>query len=81
MTIKEKLLAAEILDQVADEYSNHGCNDWDFPEEWTAEEKIKFVREFHEFDDSLDEFNPAHLGMADYWVMKLLAHKIRKDVL
>lgn len=34
MTPAQLTLAADLLDLAADEFANHGCEDWDWPADW-----------------------------------------------
>lgn len=76
MTNKELLLAAQLLNEASDHYANHSCNDWKFPIDWTHEERVKFVKEFHEFNGDPNEFDETFLRLPDYAVMAFLASKL-----
>lgn len=82
MKIKNKwlLIAADFLEQASDEFSNHGCNDWDFPDDWTEKEKQEFVKKMYEDNGDPENYNPNHLDMPNWWVMGFLAGKIRDVV-
>jgi len=43
MNIREKQLAADLLQQFSSDLSSRGCNDWNYPLHWTQEEKIAFA--------------------------------------
>jgi hypothetical protein len=79
MTAKEKYLASELLEKAADEFSNHGCNDFDFPDDWTAEEKADFVLRYHQWNGDPENFNLKYLVLWDYAVMHFLAIELRKE--
>lgn len=81
MKKKELLLAAKLLDESADIYSNNGCNDWEFPKTWSQEERRAFMREYHEWNGDLDEFDPSlPIKYApDFAVMRFLAHKLKEE--
>ncbi len=78
MNAKEILLASSLLSVAADEFGNHGCNDWSFPADWAREDQIAFVREYHEWNGDPEEFRESHLHLPDYAVMAFLAHKLKK---
>lgn len=79
MNIKERMLAAVMLDMASDKFSSHGCNDWEFPNSWTKEEKIAFLRGYHAWNgDPEEEFSERYLHISDFAVMSFLAHKIRQ---
>lgn len=43
MNKKWKKLAGEILRHVVDEYGNKGCNEWEYPPDWTEKDKLRFA--------------------------------------
>lgn len=79
MTPKEMHLAATLLQLAGEHYSNHGCNDWDFPADWTMDEQRAFVREYHEYNGDPQEYDPHFLHLSDSAVMGFLAHKLRRS--
>lgn len=40
---KETKLLISFLEELKERYSTDGCNDWDFPADWTLEEKLKML--------------------------------------
>jgi hypothetical protein len=78
MNAKWMRLAGEMLDVAKDEFSNHVCNDWDFPDDWTHEEKVEFVKAMHDDNGSPEEFDPEHLDMPDWWIMAFLAGRLKE---
>jgi len=42
---KEFLLIADLLDLAENEFCNHGCNDYDLPDDWTTEDKEKLRKD------------------------------------
>jgi len=79
MNAKEKALAAKMLEMASDEFGNHGCNDVDesFWEGWTRDERIEFVKQYHEYNGDPEEFTPNHLHLPDFAIMGFLAHKLK----
>lgn len=71
------VLAASLLDEVASEYANHGCNDWEYPSDWSQQEKEEFCAEYHEWNGDPEEYNPKFLNLPDFAVMRFLAYKIQ----
>lgn len=71
MTAKQLKLAGEMLALAADQFSNHGCNDWEWPETWTQDERDAFAKAYHEYNGDLENFRPGQ-RMNDYSVMYLL---------
>lgn len=77
MRDKENQLAAKMLDSLSDILSNRGCNDFEFPANWSKEEKIKFVKGFHYWNGDPEEFDENNLYMADFSVSSFLAERLR----
>lgn len=75
---KELELAARFLKYYAEELGSNGCNDWNFPKDWTEEEKTKFVKDFHDFNGDPEEFDPDHIFLQDYCVASFLSNKLKK---
>lgn len=74
MNTKERALAAEMLQLASDSYANHGCNDWEFPKDWTRKERQQFIRDFQEWNGDPEERE----FLNDFEVMAFLAHKIEQ---
>ena len=79
LTDKELLLVADLLNDASETYSNHGCNDFDFPSDWTDIEKQAFVVDFQIWNGGIDDDDDAD-NMADWCVMATLANKIRRSM-
>lgn len=75
---KEKQLLLDFLEQLYDYLGNEGCNDWEFPEDWTEKEKAKFVKAFHDLNGDPEEFDKDNLNLPDFCVVALLKHKLEK---
>lgn len=78
MTRKEKKLASYFLELASDVFGNHGCNDvedevW---ENWTLEERQKFVKEYHEWNGDPEEYDENYLHLPDFAIMSFLSHKL-----
>lgn len=86
MTKKELLLASELLKMAADEFGNHGCNDFDlFDYGFTENECKQYAKEYHEWNGdpeeyelTLEEKNYHYNYESDFAVMDYMAHKLRK---
>lgn len=76
MTDKEQKLIGQFLKEYAERLGNDGCNDWDFPENWTHEEKVEFVRAYHDWNGDPEEFREDHLHLSNFAVAEFLASKI-----
>lgn len=78
MKTKWLKLAGQFLRIASNELSNHGCNDWDFPDDWTKEEKQEFVQAMHLDNKSPEEYDPENLNVPDWWVAAFLSNSIKK---
>ena len=79
MNDKEKLIAASMLKELSSKLGNECCNDWSFPASWSEDEKITFVKEYHDWNGDPEEFLETHLHLPDFCVASFLAHKLRND--
>ncbi len=77
MTPKERAFAAQLLKLAADEFGNHGCNDLDWPQDWTEAERSDFTRRYHEFNGEADDTPYAPLG--DFAAMEFIAHLLLEE--
>ena len=79
-------LAGEMLELASDQFSNHGCNDWRWPDDWTQKEreglaKAMTVQNFgrpmtqEEEQDAVD-IAKCEFGPPDWWVMDFLGQKL-----
>jgi hypothetical protein len=89
MNYKEKLLAAHLLSLAADEFSNHGCNDFDLGKFMNQDEIEQFVAEWSEWNgdatEQEDRKNLIDRTILRYWmgdatVMNWLAEKLEAEV-
>jgi hypothetical protein len=48
-------LAAEMLDLYADRLGNDGCNDMEWPDDWTTAQREQFVRDYYHFNSTSTE--------------------------
>ena len=80
MNIKELKLVIGFLEQLSDKMRNAGCNDWDFPKDWTHEERYTFVKEFCDLNGDPEEFDPERLILHDYCAVGLLKYKLRMQL-
>lgn len=78
MNAKWMKLAGDLLDKAADEFTNHGCNDWWFPADWTIEDRRELVKAMYEQNGNPEEYDPDQLNVADWWVMQFLASKLKE---
>lgn len=82
LTINPKWLklAAKLLELAGDEFSNHGCNDWYFPSDWTKNERREFAERIREEIGEPDELEDLDdtLDPVDWEVMYFLAKVLKK---
>ena len=81
MTRKERYLIAQFLNDFSDVLAHRNCNDWDFPADWSREEKISFIRAYHRWNGDPEEFNEDRLILQDDCVASFLASKITDEIL
>lgn len=84
MTPAEKILAARMLRMAADNFSNHGCNDFDLVADggMLAKEAHGFRKRFHEWNGDLDVFEeekPGKTDLPDFATMDFLAHLLEEE--
>lgn len=74
---QEQALATAMLANFAAQLANDGCNDWEFPPEWTLLQRQNFAREFHAWNGSPEDFEPMNPRMQDNDVARFLAHRMQ----
>ena len=80
MDNKEKKLIISFLKELSNNMGNAGCNDWNFPDDWSHEEKLSFVMDYHVFNNFPEDFDKNNLNLPDFCVVDLLAHKLEKEL-
>lgn len=72
-------LTSYFLKIAGDEFSNHSCNDIDNEiwKDWTIEEKLKFLTEFHEWNGTTEEYeeDPEDTFITDWQIFDFLSNK------
>lgn len=76
MKTKEIELIREMLKDYADRLSNDSCNDWDFPKDWTNEEKELFLKQYHAWNGDPEEYDPKRLYIGNSSVAAFLAYRV-----
>ncbi len=81
-------LAAEMLDLASEQLSANGCNDWQWPDDWTTVDRHRFalalVRDNNPrmSEEAVDleatAFANRNYGPPDWWVCCFLAHVLKK---
>ncbi len=74
---KETMLAAVFLDQLSEKMGSSCCNDWEFPEDWSIDEKKLFVKEFHDWNGDPEEYDENCLSLPDFCVAGFLSEKLK----
>lgn len=77
MSFIEKKLTAVLLELAAEEFANHGCNDFDLHEHMSPQEALDFQKRMHEWNGDPEEA-PTDCGRwaQDHFVMSYLAAKL-----
>jgi len=78
MTSYEKRLAAQLLNKAADEFANHGCND--FPLDNNEVTRALYIAHLHG-DCETPETEGTSLCFEDWLLMRHLADKLMTEVL
>ena len=77
-------LAGELLELASDQFSNHGCNDFELPSDWTEEEKLEFTTAMKKWnncggdltEEDKEEAVQATKCTQDWFVMGFLASEL-----
>lgn len=83
-------LAGEMLRDHAENLGNRGCNDWNWPADWTPEERLEFARMMVRDNISfIGDTLPAEAekeatdmvkhGSSDFWVASVLSRLLRGE--
>lgn len=79
MNSKWLQLVAAFLDKASDKFANHGCNDWEFPKDWTLADRQELVKAIWADDGSLADYDPKRLYVPDWLVMRFLANQLKES--
>ena len=69
-------LLLTFLEDYSDKLSTAGSNDWDFPENWTKEDREQFLKEYQIFNKSEE----PHTYLDDFMALWVLQKKINKQI-
>jgi hypothetical protein len=80
-------LAGELLELASEKFSNKGCNDWDWPADFTDEDRQKMAAAMVAgnvgksvsqltADETAEVADLARRGPPDWWVMSFLAKRL-----
>ena len=70
-------LAADMMRAYSDALGSNGCNDWDFPADWTEAEKAEFCLAEEVWNGSPQDFDPDNLVLPDFAVAGFLAAQLK----
>lgn len=73
---KETELAKVFLREYADRLCDDGCNDWDFPEDWSMLERQNFVKQYYAWNGDPENYNPKHLNLPNFAAVSFLAYRM-----
>ncbi len=93
MNPKWQRLAGELLETASGQFSNNGCNDWKWPEDWTQAERLAFTEAMVRDNvrkKPTGKLTPAELeeiaslaegeyGPPDWWVMTFLGRQLNPE--
>lgn len=85
MTGAEKRLASRLLRMAANEFGNHGCNDFDLVADggMLAKEAKEFRRAYHDWNGDPESFledAPESTDLGDSSAMSYLAHLLEEGL-
>lgn len=80
LTVKEMEIVVNMLENYSDYLGSRGCNDFEWPCNWSDEEKTKFTKEFHDFNGDPEEYEEGDILNADFCVVGFLAFKLEQGV-
>lgn len=76
MTKRELQLAATLLRMASDSFSNHGCNDFELPKEWTQQQCDDFNLAMQTWNGDPENHYPGSRITSDWFVMDYLASQL-----
>jgi len=74
-----RLLTNDLLNEAADEFANHGCNDFNLKAYLSLKEQQEFVRAYHDWNGDPEAFDPQNPNLPDFAIMAFLAHLIKTE--
>ena len=76
LTDKEKEIASAMLKHHSSALGYRCCNDFEWPSNWTDEEKTKFTKEFHDWNGDPEEYKQGDVLSSDFSVAAFIAFKL-----
>ena len=82
LSIREKNLAAKLLEIASEKFGNYICNDVDESifSDWTIRQRQEFVKEFHKWNGDPEEYDENFMHIPDYALMDFMAHKLTNEI-
>lgn len=77
---KEMEMAISMLDGYSDYLSVQVCNDYEFPSNWSDEEKTKFTKDYHEWNGDPEEYKYGDILNCDFAAALFLAFKLGNNI-
>lgn len=76
MQNKRLILAADFLDLLIEKLFFAGCNDWEWPEDWSKSERNQFAMEYYQLIGHPEDYEPG-MDLTDNEATRLLADELR----
>lgn len=80
---KDARLLIPFLEDLGNKYGNAGCNDWQWPDDWTQDERDEFIRSYNNHNGS-PEYNeddiPARQYQMDFVILYELQARIEDQL-
>lgn len=84
-------VACQLLDMASDKYSDHGCNDWAWPEYLTANDRLAVARMMYAdkkrksvpeltAEENEDAAHMVKTGPPDWWMMSFLSKRLAQAI-
>jgi len=70
-------LAGQLLEVAAKQFANHGCNDWEFPPDWSEEDKRELVSAMYTQNGDPENYDPTQPRVPDWWGMSFLGSQLK----
>jgi hypothetical protein len=74
-------LMIEALEDVEDGLSGMTCNDWEFPRQWSKEDRELFARTYWEAEGWPEEHDPERPSISNSTAVKLVLLKMKSGEL
>ena len=77
---KELKLAQYFMERASEEFGRNICNDIDDVvwENWTVEERRKFVKDYHDWNGDPEDYDEEELHLPDFAIISFLSYRLEK---